>query len=490
MDSLKIAFITPEAVPYAKTGGLADVSGSLPKALARMGHNVKMFMPGYRQVVQNFPNISKDSIDIKCPVGSREISGEGFHINDDSGLENYFIGNGSLFDREALYIDPETGKDYTDNDERFIFFCRAVLEVLKGLDWKPDILHANDWQSALIPSFLKTAYYEDDFFAGSKTVFTIHNMGYQGLFPKETFSKLNIDASNFYAAGPFEYWGDVNFMKSAISLSDSITTVSPTYAREIQTDDEFGKGLQGVLAERSADLTGILNGVDYNQWSPQKDKMIPYRYIPANLSGKKKDKLELLHRCNFPLRTEQPLIGIISRLDKQKGFDLLEEIMGDILALDLQFVLLGTGDDKYHKFFAEIETEYPDKFKAFLAFDNKLAHLIEAGADMFLMPSRYEPCGLNQMYSMKYGTIPIVRKTGGLADSVTDFDESSLTGTGFVFEEYDSGALLSVIEKAVGLFGRKRTWSKIIKQAMSQDFSWEKSAAQYSDLYHKILQKT
>ena len=315
-------------------------------------------------------------------------------------------------------------------------------------------------------------------------------MGYQGLFPKDTFAKLNIDSSNFYAAGPFEYWGDVNFMKSAISLADSITTVSPTYAHEIRMNDEYGKGLHGVLAERAADLTGILNGVDYSQWSPQKDKLIPHRYIPANLSGKKKNKLELLHRCNFPIRMDQPLIGVISRLDKQKGFDLLEEIMSDILSLDLQFVLLGTGDEKYHKFFAEVETEYPDKFKAFLAFDNKLAHLIEAGSDMFLMPSRYEPCGLNQMYSMKYGTIPIVRKTGGLADSVSNFDEDSLTGTGFVFEDYKSGELLSVIEKAVGLFSRKRVWSKIVKQAMSLDFSWENSARQYSELYQKILQKS
>ena len=488
MKSLNIAFITPEAVPYAKTGGLADVSGSLPAALVGLGHKVRLFMPKYRSTTAFIPESSQPRITVNCMVGEKECQAELVSITEkNTGVEINFIGNDYFFNRDALYVDTATGKDYEDNDERFIFFSRVVLETIKALNWKPDIVHANDWQSGLIPALLKTAYYEDDFYAQSRTVYTIHNMGYQGQFPAATFDRLNIDKSNFYAAGPFEYWGDTNFMKAAIALADKITTVSPTYAHEIQMDDEYGKGLQGVLTERSTDLVGILNGVDYNQWSPQKDKLIPYRYIPANLSGKKKNKLELLHKCGFPLRIDQPLIGVISRLDRQKGFDLLKDIMPDIMALDLQFVLLGTGDEEYHQFFEAMEKEYPDKCRAFLKFDNNLAHLIEAGADMFLMPSRYEPCGLNQMYSMKYGTIPIVRKTGGLADSVIDFDETTLSGTGFVFEEYDSKELLRIIEKAVTTFMRRKVWFKIVKQAMARDFSWKSAAARYTELYNQTI---
>jgi starch synthase len=313
-------------------------------------------------------------------------------------------------------------------------------------------------------------------------------MGYQGLFPAELYPELGIDKSHFHPEGPFEFWGKVNFMKAGISFADRITTVSPTYAEEIQQSDEFGKGLEGVLKERSEKLSGILNGVDYDQWSPERDSLIPSPYHISNLSGKKKNKLELLHKCCLPIRMEHPLIGMISRLDIQKGFDLLEEIMDEIMGLNVQFVLLGTGDEKYHEFFRDMEKKYPDRFKAFLMFDNKLAHLIEAGCDMFLMPSHYEPCGLNQLYSLKYGTVPIVRKTGGLADSVTDFDEASLEGTGFVFEKYDAPELLAAIRRAVELFPRKRIWYRIIKQGMQQDFSWDKSAGEYSSLYHQLME--
>jgi len=312
-------------------------------------------------------------------------------------------------------------------------------------------------------------------------------MGYQGKFPASTFAKLKLDDSLFYSTGPLEFWGDVNFMKGAIHFTDQITTVSPTYAEEIQSNDEYGKGLQDILKERNENLTGILNGVDYDNWSPKNDGLIPYKYFTANRSGKKRNKLALLNQCGLPVRMEQPLIGMISRLDAQKGFDLLEEIMDNIMGMNLQFVLLGTGDKKYHEFFSEIEKKYPDKFKAFLQFDNSLAHLIEAGADIFLMPSRYEPCGLNQMYSLKYGTIPIVRKTGGLADTVEDFDEKTGEGTGFVFEEYDSTKLLVSIIRACELYLKKRTWNKIIKQAMEKDYSWQRSAEKYIELYDKAL---
>jgi starch synthase len=272
-------------------------------------------------------------------------------------------------------------------------------------------------------------------------------------------------------------------MKSAINFADIITTVSPTYAREIQESNEYGMGLEGVLKERVDDLYGILNGIDYDVWSPKKDKLIPFNFFRDNLSGKKKNKLELLHRAEFPIRMEHPLIGMISRLDSQKGFDLLAEIIDDIMKLNLQFILLGTGEPKYHRLFTDISARYKDKFKVFLQFNNKLAHLIEAASDIFLMPSRYEPCGLNQMYSMIYGTIPIVRNTGGLADTVSDFNESTGEGTGFVFEEYESSELLDCIRKVVKLFGKKRKWYKMIKRGMDQDFSWDRSARKYVDIY-------
>lgn len=487
MNSLKVAFITPEAVPFAKTGGLADVSGSLPISLSEMGHQVKLFMPKYGQPAGMASEAKLLDMEINCRVGEWFFEADIYYLKDrDSNLEYYFIGNEFLYDRNGLYIDPHTGKDYSDNDERFIFFSRAVLETLIQLDWPPDILHAHDWQSALIPTFTKTLYKESGIFKDARTVFTIHNMGYQGLFPAATFKKLEIDDNLLYPAGPFEFWGKINFMKSAIHYSDFITTVSPTYAREIQESDEYGKGLHGVLKERSDSLTGIINGVDYDLWSPQKDKLIPYRYHPANFSGKKKNKLELLHQCGFPLRTDQPLIGIISRLDRQKGFDLLEEIFDDIMSLDLQIVLLGTGDEVYHNLFSEAEAKYPDRFRAYLKFDNKLAHLIEAGADIFMMPSRYEPCGLNQLYSLKYGTVPVVRKTGGLADSVKDFEKDRIGGNGFVFEEYDSEALLDVIKKAVYYFGKRKVWYKIMKNGMAADFSWKKSAMEYYHLYSSV----
>ncbi len=490
MSDLKVVFVTSEAVPFAKTGGLADVSGALPNYLAQAGHEVRLFMPKYLQVIRGYYDLERVDGNIECRIGDRNYEGAVFRLPDGKpNLEFYFIENDFFFNRPELYRDSESNKDYADNDERFGFFNQGVLQALKALRRQVDIIHCNDWQSALIPVYLKTHYKEDPFFAKTKSVFSIHNMGYQGIFPADTFEKFNLDESLFYSTGPLEFWGEVNFMKGAIYFADRISTVSPTYALEIQKSDEYGKGLQDVLKERSAKLTGILNGVDYDTWSPKTDSLIPFNYFPANRSGKKRNKLELLHQCGLPARTEQPLIGMISRLDAQKGFDLLEEILDDVLALDLQFVLLGTGDEKYHKFFRETEKKYPDKFKAFLQFDNSLAHLIEAGADIFLMPSRYEPCGLNQMYSLKYGTVPIVRKTGGLADTVDDFDKASEKGTGFVFEKYDSAELLKTIKRACELFGRKRIWNKIVKQAMEKDYSWTRSAEKYVELYRKALSR-
>jgi len=490
MDRLKIAFVTSEAVPYAKTGGLADISGILPEKLSGYGHDVKLFMPRYRQVETGFPNLKKVVSGIGCRIKNDIYQADIYSLHDkDSGVEVFFIANDFFFNRQELYREPSTGRDYEDNDDRFVFFCRIVLKFLNQIKWQPDIYHAHDWQAALIPALIKTRYSYDSFYNRSATVFTIHNLAYQGQFPPESFEKLGIDPEYFSAAGPFEFWGKVNLLKSAVVLSDIITTVSPTYAREIQEMNEFGMGLEGVLKDRSDNLVGILNGVDYSVWSPRKDSLIPHRYFKDNLSGKKKNKLELLHRCSFPLRTEQPLFGTISRLDNQKGFDIIAEIFDDLMKLDLQFVLLGTGDKRYHQLFTDMSMRYPDRFRAFLQFDNEMAHLIEAGSDIFLMPSRYEPCGLNQMYSLRYGTVPLVRKIGGLADTVDDFDEKTRTGTGFVFEEYSSEALLKTIKIAVNLFSKKRLWYKLVKQGMTKDYSWDRSARQYLDVYRRALSK-
>ncbi len=491
MRSLKIAFVTPEAVPFVKTGGLADISGALPSLLAEMGHSVKMILPLYRQIKKGFPDLVPLKIEIDCSVGDKVYRGEIFVLRDKkTALEILFVRNDYFFDRVEPYRDASSGKDYIDNDERFIFFNRMVLETFKKINWPPDIIHANDWQSSLIPGYLKTIYRDDEFFVNCRSVMTIHNMAYQGQFPAAAFAKIGVEQKLFAPTGPYEYWGKVNFLKSGIVFADHITTVSPTYAREIQTTSEYGMGLEGVIHARAENLSGILNGVDYDIWSPKNDRTIPFRYLPANLSGKKRDKLELLSKAGLPLRVEDPLVAMISRLDSQKGFDLIEESIADIMSLPLQFILLGTGDKRYHDFFKSAEAKYPDKFKAFLGFDNSLAHLIEAGADIFLMPSRYEPCGLNQMYSLKYGTVPIVRKTGGLADTVVDFDEKTLNGTGFVFEKYESDEMLGTIRRATVFFDKKRVWHKIVKQGMAEDFSWGRSARQYEELYFRIIANT
>jgi starch synthase len=489
---LKILIVTPEAIPFAKTGGLADVTGSLSGALSKLGHQVKVILPKYKMVDESTFNLQEVNIDsLPIPVGEKK---EGIKLKNcrlpDSKVEYLFVANDKYYWRDELYKDKTTGFDYRDNDERFILFDRGVLEVLKALNWQPDIIHANDWQSALIPAYLKTLYAGDPFFAGTDTVFTIHNLAYQGNFPKDSFAKIGVSKDLFYPTSPFEFWGNVNFLKVGISYADLVSTVSERYAVEIQSSSEFGFGLEGVLRDRNADLYGIVNGVDYQEWSPEKDKFIPYRYSREDFSGKRKNKRALLEKCNLSSPRENvPLIGIISRLADQKGFDLLAEISEKLLALDLQMVILGTGDEKYHELFKKMAKEYPKKISVNLRFDNPLAHLIEAGSDMFLMPSRYEPCGLNQLYSLKYGTVPIVRETGGLADTIQDYNPNTGEGTGFVFKDYDSDELLDAIKRALQVYQEKEAWTKLMKSGMQKDFSWEASAKKYEDLYQKALSK-
>jgi starch synthase len=489
MRPLRILEVSSEVAPFARTGGLGDVLGALPAALARQGHEVVVCMPKYKQVSSAGMKIIQLDWTVPIPVGDNQYDmTAGLSKNRRTKVTYCFIRNDRLFGRDELYRDLSTGNDYSDNDERFIFFARSVIEAIKKRDWKPDIVHCHDWQAALIPVYLESLYRNDPFFAGVKTVLTIHNLGYQGVFAAETFKKIGVSDELFYAVtGPLEFFGKVNFLKGGVVMADKISTVSHSYAQEIQSTDEFGAGLQDVLRSRSADLTGIVNGVDYTVWSPTRDKKVPYRYNLANLSGKKKTKIELINKAGLPVRDTTPLIGIISRLADQKGFDLIEEAADRLFAMDIQMILLGTGDEKYHVLFTDLEKKYPDKLKVYLTFDDSLAHWIEAGADMFLMPSRYEPCGLNQLYSLKYGTVPIVRKVGGLADTVVDFDPSTGNGTGFVFDDYSADAMLEAVGRAVDFFSHKRPWMKLMKAGMRQDFSWASSAVKYAELFDSLI---
>ena len=487
---LKVLIVSPEVVPFAKTGGLADVAGALSKVLSVKGrYEIKTILPKYKMVDNRKFNLGKTDLHLpEIKIGEKKVK---FEIKKCqlSQSEYLFVENGEYYDREELYQDRKSGYDYEDNDERYILFGRGVLETVKALNWKPDLIHCNDWQSALIPAYIKTIYEDDLFYKSIATLFTIHNIAYQGNFPKESFEKLGVKSELFYPLSPFEYWGRVNFLKIGIIYSDLINTVSERYAVEIQSGPEFGYGMEGVLRDRSQDLYGVLNGADYEEWSPEKDKLIPYNYGKGNLWVKTKNKEFLLKQASLGYDENIPLIGMISRLADQKGFDLLQEIADRLLSLELKLLILGTGEEKYHRFLPELEKKYPEKMKVYLKYDNKLAHLIEAGSDIFLMPSRYEPCGLNQLYSLKYGTIPVVRETGGLADTIEDYNPRTKKGTGFVFKDYNGEELFFALKRALELFKDKTAWNNLIVEGMEKDFSWEASAEKYIRLYEKAIAK-
>jgi starch synthase len=489
MQALKILLASPEAVPFAKTGGLADVAGSLPQALKSLGHIVRLIMPLYQQVDRTkfqLKKIGSGSFTTEV-AGHREIFELYEDGNEERDFDAWFVDHPGFFDRPELYRDPETGNDWADNDERFAFFSRAILESCRRTGFMPDVIHVNDWQTGLVPALLKSDPHYRDFISVA-SLFSIHNIAYQGNFPRESFAKLGLDWSLFTPGQGFEYWSFVSYLKAGIWYSDILNTVSPTYAREIQSSNEYGYGFEGMLKDRSADLYGVLNGIDDNIWNPAVDKLIPANYTPDKPAGKTKCKTALRKKAGLPLvRRDIPVIGIISRLADQKGFDLIADAADEILSLDLQIVVLGTGDQKYHELFTALQKKYPKKLAIKLGFDNELAHLIEAGGDMFLMPSRYEPCGLNQMYSLKYGTIPIVRSTGGLADTIDNANPARGTGNGFTFRNYDARELLTAIKFAVEVYRDKNVWEIMMLRGMRQDFSWKVSAEKYVELYRKAI---
>ncbi len=478
---MNIVFAASECVPFSKTGGLADVVGALPQALAELGHDVSVYLPKYRQTKLDNPKVLLRSVTVPFDDQYRFCS-----VLDGgkrSGVRFYFIDYPPFFDRDALYGTP--AGDYPDNAERFALYSRAVLEASKILG-APQIFHCHDWQSALIPVLLSTSYADDPVFRETKTVFTIHNIGYQGLFPPDTLPLLMLPW-DLFTMDKMEFWGKVNFLKGALVFSDHITTVSRRYSQEIQTP-EYGFGLEGVLRSRAGSVSGILNGVDYDEWNPEKDRLIVRQYSAQNLEGKKECKYDLLRQFGIEdgKNIDLPVIGIVSRFAAQKGFDLIAEVADDLAQLPLILTILGSGDKEYQDLFIKLNRQFPQKIAVKVAYDNVIAHKIEAGADMFLMPSRYEPCGLNQMYSMRYGTVPIVRATGGLDDSVEPWDAKNGKGTGFKFGGYTGSALLATIHEALKAFADKPNWQKLMINGMNKDFSWKASAREYVKIYERV----
>ncbi|MFN3966117.1 MAG: glycogen synthase GlgA [Endomicrobiia bacterium] len=467
-----------ECVPFAKVGGLADVVGTLPKFLKSKKIDVRVVIPLHKKIDRKKFGLKNLNQRFLIPVGGIIDEGNIWQGKIDS-VPVYFIENSKYFDRDEIYRTKDG--DYSDNPLRFIFFSRSVLEFCKAIDFKPDIIHCNDMQTGLIPAYLKTLYRIDAFFNKTKTVFTIHNIAYQGVYSKNVFYLAGFSEEEF-TFEKLEYYNQINFIKAGIVYSDIVSTVSPTYAIEIQTNHEHGRGLEGVLRTRKNSLFGILNGIDYEEWNPETDKIIKANYNYNDISGKSLCKKDLQNLCGLP-KDDVALMGMVSRLDPLKGFDLLTEISSEIVKMPVQLIILGVGDKIYQDILLDISRKYPEKVSLNLKFDNELAHKIYAGCDMFLMPSRSEPCGLGQMIAMRYGTVPVVHKTGGLADSVIQFNPKTKRGTGFLFEEYSSKAFLNAIKKAVESYKEKSLWESIVLNDMKQDFSWNNSVKEYLKIY-------
>jgi len=480
--SMEIVFAASECAPWAKTGGLADVVSALPRTLVKMGHRVSVYLPYYRQVAKLAPNapVVLPSVTVPFPSYNRFV-----RILDGGqaeGVKTYFVDCPELFDRESFYATPSG--DYPDNAERFGLLSRAIIEATKVLG-VPDVYHVHDWQTAMLAVMLRSIYYFDPVLRRVPAVLTIHNGGYQGAFPPQTIEKLLLPWEMF-TFDKLEQNDSLNFLKGGIVYADAITTVSRTYAKEIQTA-EFGNGLEGTLQKRSGDLFGILNGADYEEWDPVTDRHIAAHYSAANLDGKKECRRDLLHAFGFNgIGDQTAVIGIVSRFATQKGFGFLMQIIDRLVKEDMVLMILGNGEEYYERLLAEVAGRYPAKVRVQVKFDNVLAHKIEAGADMFLMPSRYEPGGLNQIYSLKYGTVPIVRATGGLEDTIDEKPDGG--GNGFKFWGYDAEAFLDAIRRALATFRNKEAWTAMMKRGMAQDFSWDKPAAEYVRVYERVIE--
>lgn len=488
---MKVLFVSPEMEPLAKVGGLADVVGALPKELKNSGCDVRVVIPLYRHVKENLKrlNINAKSLKKEIVVCLDWAAFKGkIKETDLNGVPVYLVENDSFFDREHIYSTPQG--DYTDNDLRFGFLSLGALEIARVLDFKPDVIHCHDWQTALVPVSLKwRRHLKDDlFFMNSKLVFTIHNISYQGLFVKEIFEKFGLPPYLFMPQG-LEFYGKVNLLKGGIIYSDAVTTVSPTYAQEIKTP-EYGYGLDGVLrwiSRDSSKLVGILNGIDYEVWNPETDKALYANYGVGNFGGKLKNKSQLQNDLGLSADEGKPLLGMVSRLAEQKGVDLVVDALPQIFDLGFQVAILGSGDEKYMRMLENARPRYRGDLSVVFGFKDEVARRIYAGCDMFLMPSRFEPCGLGQMIALKYGSIPIVRATGGLLDTVSDYTNHKKNGNGFVFQEFSKVGFLDALTRALSVYENREKWGELVSRAMKEDYSWRRSSKEYLELYKGLI---
>ena len=475
----KIAIVAAEMTPYAKVGGLADVIGSLPLALAAEGAEVCVVLPGYRSALQKLKSepVSKEMSVEVGPERQPFTVRRAMHGD----VSVYLIDHPGYFDRDGVYGER---RDYPDNLQRFVFFGRAAAETLAELV-QPDVVHAHDWHCAVLPIVIRADPAMRRRFAHTAALFTIHNMAFQGIYDPAEFALLNIDWS-FFSIDCLEFYGRINLMKGAVVLADAASTVSPTYAREVTNDSELGFGLEGVLRAKAERFVGILNGADYNEWNPASDEFIAARYSGEDRRGKVVCAQDLRQRIKLPPSGSRPLAGMVTRMTPQKGFDLLVDALPELMAADLQLVILGSGDAAMQDHFKAAEQRYPGQLRTIIGFDNAMAHKIQAGCDMFLMPSRFEPCGLTQMYALKYGTVPVVRATGGLADTISEFDPESGRGNGFVFHEYRAAELVAAIRRAVAIYRQREVWSRLMSNGFAADFSWRAAARHYLEFFDRI----
>lgn len=478
---MRVLFAVSECVPFVKSGGLADVAGSLPKEIAKFGADIRVILPKYGMIAEEFKEKMTTKAVLNVAVGWRKQYC-GIEEANVQGITYYFIDNEYYFHNDRLY-------GYFDDGERFAFFNRAVLESLPYIDFFPDIIHCHDWHTAMIPYLLKEQYSLRSGYERIQTVFTIHNLQFQGVMPKETLvDLLGLDDRHFHI-DKLEFYGNINFMKGALVAADKITTVSPTYKDEIQTE-YYGERLHGLLQKRSASIEGILNGTDEDLYNPASDQTIYQCYDVEDIQKKRVNKRKLQNDFGLPQREETALLVMVTRLTPQKGLELVQCVFQQLMAEDIQFIILGTGDKEFEHFFREMEAAYPRKCRAFIGFDEQLAHQIYAGADLFLMPSKFEPCGLGQMIAMKYGAVPIVRETGGLNDTVNTFDEQTGLGNGFSFHNFNAHDMLFTIQRALSFYRDEKCFQTIVKNAMTTDNSWEKSARKYYQLYDELVSRS
>ncbi|MTI79474.1 MAG: glycogen synthase GlgA [Firmicutes bacterium] len=476
---MRVLFVASEGGPFIKTGGLGEVIGSLPKALRKTGIDVRVILPKYKDIPQHYHTKMRYINNIIIPLGWRkQYCGLFKLIHED--VTYYFIDNEYYFKRDGIY-------GFYDDAERFAFYNRAVLEALPHLDFKPDVLHCHDWHTGMVSMFLKVHYSHISFYQNIRTAFTIHNLKYQGIFPKEILSDILALDESYFTPDGIEYYGQVNYMKGGLIFSDIITTVSNTYVFEIQTP-YFGEGMDGVLRNRQDNLFGIINGIDYEEYNPMTDKLIFKNYDQNSLQFKKVNKQKLQMLLGLPEKDHIPIVAIVSRLVSQKGLDLIIHLLDEILETDIQMVIIGNGEKEYENNFKEAQTRYPEKISANIHYNSQLAHRIYAGSDMFLMPSRFEPCGLGQLIALRYGCIPIVRETGGLNDTIQSYNEINDTGNGFSFKNFNAHDMLYTIKRAVKFYHQTEIWNNLVKKAMSGDYSWNISAKKYLELYQKLIQ--